>query len=1035
MNLRTRIRGLGRRWLITFSLIALALLAYLWAGYSLAPRLIRTEATHWAQQHPGVTLALGAIRVDPVHLTVSIRDIRLAERGHAIASVQRLFIGLRPLALLAGTYHISALELDAPRLDVRIGADGKTNLAALTTRARRAPSGRPPQIRIDDLRIERGALRFSDRKLSPTARESLSPITFRLVKFRSWAGRGGRFALQANSSDGTHIAWWGAVSMAPLAVRGAVSVDGEPLTGLTRFAPAHLPVTPRAGVLSLNTRYAVGEGPHGLALALSSLTLTVRALALEGGTVLHGILRAHSIHLSGAALRLSAGRAPQGRLRALSLRGIRLEGTGAARGQHASLGELSLEHVHLQWPARRIAIAALTLHGLQLPIQRERDGRLALLRLLPAHSAMHAAAPGAHAAHAALRGAPPAAPPWSVHLAQLTVSDVTLPVRDRSVTPTAHFEVRLFSLTARQLGTDLKRAVPFSLRAGIAPRAYLVLDGRIIPGRRGAALWVSLSHLPVAPFVPYLPLARTAEVHSGALGVRGFAELDRGRLMHLHGSAELSDLHLLARASGIGLFGWRALKVTGIDYQPGRLVVGDARLDAPVGRIVILPNRTLNLAALFPPAKAGAKAGAKPKPPAHAARSNVPKPAAALAVLLRRLQIVNGSIRFADESISPRFHAPINDLHGSIDNVSTARTAIARVALAGQVINRYSPVSIRGAFNPYGLGRDTDIRAGFQNIQLPIFDPYADRYAGYAIAQGILSAQFRYRIDNGRLNADHRIEVDQLQWGGASASHDRVGWPIRLATALLKDRNGVIRIHLPVTGSLNDPDFHIASIVWMMLLHLLEKAALAPFDLIGQLFAGAAQAQYVAFRPGSAALPHAAGPSLAALAQALAARPALNVDIPAGPGGPADAVALKNERIEALALTHVHRTPPGGFPALPAPEQRRLLVALYRTRLHRRPVYPTPPVPSPAASPPAKTSAPAERLARMHRQIRWLRAQLRPTVHLAPGALVALGLARAQIVQNALLAHGTVSPKRVFLTTEQSGQPSNGRVRLQLRLR
>ena len=1028
MNLRERIHRLGRRWLITFSLIALALLAYLWAGYSLAPRLIRTEATHWAQQHPGVTLALGAIRVDPVHLTVSIRDIRLSERGHAIASVQRLFIGLRPLALLAGTYHISALELDAPRLDVRIGADGKTNLAALTTHAHRAPSGRPPQIRIDDLRIERGALRFSDRKLSPTARESLSPITFRLVHFRSWAGRGGRFALQANSSDGTHIAWWGAVSMAPLAVRGGVSVDGEPLTGLTRFAPAHLPVTPRAGVLSLNTRYTVGEGPHGLALALSSLALTVRALALEGGAVLNGILRAHSIHLSGAALRLSAGRAPQGRLRALSLRGLRLEGTGAARGQHASLGELSLEHVHLQWPARRIEIAALALHGLQLPIQRERDGRLALLRLLPAHSAMHAAAP---VTHAALRGAPPAAPPWSVHLAQLTVSDVTLPVRDRSVTPTAHFEVRLFSLTARQLGTDLKRPVPFSLRAGIAPRAYLVLDGRIIPGRRGAALWVSLSHLPVAPFAPYLPLARTAEVHSGALGVRGFAELDRGRLMRLHGSAELSDLHLLARASGIGLFGWRALKVTGIDYRPGRLIVGDARLDAPVGRIVILPNRTLNLAALFPPAKAGAK----PKPPAPSARSNVPKPAAALAVLLRRLQIVNGSIRFADESISPRFHAPINDLHGSIDNVSTARTAIARVALAGQVINRYSPVSIRGAFNPYGLGRETDIRAGFQNIQLPIFDPYSDRYAGYAIAQGILSAQFRYRIDNGRLDADHRIVVDQLQWGGASASHDRVGWPIRLATALLKDRNGVIRIHLPVTGSLNDPDFHIASIVWTMLLHLLEKAALAPFDLIGQLFAGAAQAQYVAFRPGSAALPHAAGPSLAALSQALAARPALNVDIPAGPGGPADAVALKNERIEALALAHVHRVPSGGFPELPAPEQRRLLAALYRTRLHRRPVYPTPPVPSPAASPPAKTSAPAQRLARMHRQILWLRAQLRPTVHLAPGALVALGLARAQIVQNALLAHGTVSPKRVFLTTEQSGQPSNGRVRLQLRLR
>jgi len=1014
MNVWSSLRRLGRRWLITFSVIALALLGYLWAGYALAPRLIRSEAMRWAHQHPGVTLSLGAIRVDPVHLTVSIHHLRLQTQGRPIAAVRRLFIGFKPLALLAGTYHIGTLELDAPRLDVLIGADGKSNLAALVSHAPPASSGPPPQIRIDDLRIEQGALHFSDRRRSPTARESLTPITFRLVHFRSWAGGHGQFALNADSSDGTHIAWWGDVSMSPLTVRGGVSVNNEPLTGLTRFAPAHLPVTPRAGALSLNTRYTVGEGPHGIAVALSNLVMTVRALALDGGTALHGIVQAHTVHLTGGALKLTAGAPPQGRLSALIVHGVRLEGTGAARGQRASLGTLSLEHVQLQWPSHRIAIGALGLQGLRLPIQRERDGRLALLSLLPARPA--ARAPAA-------RSAPPVAPPWSVRLARLTVRDVALPIRDRSVTPAAHFEVRLYSLTARTLGTDLNTPVPFSLRAGIAPRAYLALNGRVIPGRRSAAVWVSLSRLPLAPFVPYLPLAHTAEVHSGSLGVRGFAELSGGRLVHLRGGAELSDLQLLARASGIGLFGWRQLSVTGIDYRPARLVIGAARLDAPLGRIVILPNRTLNLAALFLPAKAGAAPQQPAPPPAHAA------PHPALAVLLRQLQIVNGSIRFADESIEPHFHAPINDLHGSIANISTAHDAIARVALAGQVINRYSPVSIRGAFNPYGLGRDTDIRAGFENIQLPIFDPYSDRYAGYAIAKGILSAHFRYRIDNRRLNADHRIVVEQLQWGGASASHARVGWPIRLATALLKDRNGVIRIHLPVTGSLNNPDFHIASIVWTMLWHLLEKAALAPFDLIGKLFTGAAQAQYIAFRPGSAALPRGAGPSLAALSRALAARPALRVDIPAGPASAEDARALENRQIEALALTRLHRAPPGGFAALPVSEQHRALAALFRARLHRSPVYPVP-----AAATAVKTSAAAQRLARMNRQIRWLRAQLRPTVHLAPGALAALGLARAQVVQNALLAHGTLSPKRVFLTTQQSGAPWHERVRLQLRL-
>ena len=49
-------------------------------------------------------------------------------------------------------------------------------------------------------------------------------------------------------------------------------------------------------------------------------------------------------------------------------------------------------------------------------------------------------------------------------------------------------------------------------------------------------------------------------------------------------------------------------------------------------------------------------------------------------------------------------------------------------------------------------------------------------------------------------------------------------------------------------------------------------------------------------------------------------------------------------------------------------------------------------------------------------------------------ALVALGLARAQTVQTALLAHGALGPKRVFISTEKSGEPWHGHIRLKLRL-
>lgn len=1026
------IRPLGRRWVIALAAAVLLFLGYLWAGYVLAPRLIRSEAMRWAQARPGVALRLGPIKVDPLHITVSVRDIRLSAQGRPLASLQRLFVGLAPLGLLGGTYHITQLDLDAPQLHVLIGAHGKLNLAALSAPAGHTASGPMPHIRIDALRIEQGRLSVTDLGRSPAARETLAPITLSLVNFRSWGRSGGRFAFQATSGDGARIAWWGQMSVTPFASSGTLSLTGARLTTLARFLPAQLPMRPRAGRISVSAEYTADEGAHGFGLRVTDLGASASALALEGGSHLHGTVRIAKVRAAGGKLRLAAGGAADASLATLTVQHVLLSGTGAARGQTVSLGTLSLEGTRLEMGSHRIAVGTLALAGLQLPVRRGRSGRLALLRFLP--NAMH---PQARPAR------PPATPKWSMRLGELEVRDATVPVTDRAVAPAAHFEIRLYSLTARTLSTHLGRPVPFTLRAGIAPRGYLSLSGRVTPGRDSAAVWLSVAHLPLRPFVPYLPLARTAEVQSGTLGVRGFADIVAARLLRVTGRTDVRNLELLDRATGTGLFGWQALSVSGISYQPERLVIRDARLTAPSGMIVILPNRTLNLAALVPPRPQAAEAR-KSAPPAHApAKPQAP----ALAALLKRLDIVDGSITFADESIEPHFHAPVEGLHGTIMNVSTSKRSIARIKLAGQVINPYSPVAVNGSFNPYGLGSDTDIRASFDNIQLPIFDPYSDRYAGYAIAKGILSAHFRYRINDRNLNADHHIVVEQLQWGGPSGSKQTVGWPIRLATALLKDRSGVIRINLPVTGSLNDPDFHIASIVWMMLVHLLEKAALAPFDLIGKLFAGAAQAQYISFRPGSAALPHGAAGSLAALAQALTKRPALAVDIPAGPAGAEDAVALEDNRIDALALARIHAAPASSFATLSLRERLRALTSLYRARLAKRPVFPQhlPSAPAPAATPgppaaaaPAKSAAPAappsKRLERERGEIQWLREQLRPTARPGPGALAALGLARAQNVQVALLAHGVLGPKRVFITTKEAGEPWHGRIRLKLRL-
>ena len=78
--------------------------------------------------------------------------------------------------------------------------------------------------------------------------------------------------------------------------------------------------------------------------------------------------------------------------------------------------------------------------------------------------------------------------------------------------------------------------------------------------------------------------------------------------------------------------------------------------------------------------------------------------------------------------------------------------------------------------------------------------------------------------------------------------------PLKLAVALLKDRNGVIDIDLPMTGSLDDPKFRMGPLIWKAFVGLLTKAATAPFALLGSLFGGGEEMNLIEFEPGSAAL-------------------------------------------------------------------------------------------------------------------------------------------------------------------------------------
>jgi hypothetical protein len=133
--------------------------------------------------------------------------------------------------------------------------------------------------------------------------------------------------------------------------------------------------------------------------------------------------------------------------------------------------------------------------------------------------------------------------------------------------------------------------------------------------------------------------------------------------------------------------------------------------------------------------------------------------------------------------------------------------------------------------------------------------------------------------------------------------------PVRLATALLADSNGVIDIDLPVSGSINDPQFRLGPVIFKALGNLIVKAITAPFSLLaGALGGSGEEMNTVAFAPGSAELSPQAREGLDKIAKALESRPALKMTVVGRASMEAEHDALKRARLMRMLRAEKRRT-------------------------------------------------------------------------------------------------------------------------------
>lgn len=629
----------------------------------------------------------------------------------------------------------------------------------------------------------------------------------------------------------------------------------------------------------------------------------------------------------------------------------------------------------------------------------------------------------------------PKGPDWSVQVGKLGLTESALHLTDLTSPKPIKLDVEPFELTLEHAGTDPAQQLGFAIGGGFNRKGRFSFAGTLLPKDVTGDIRIDTDGLDLSAFEPYVTTSLNARILSALLTAKGRLQLRndaQGRRVNFSGDATLARVRLLDKLSDDDFVHWAALSASRIEVdlpkaKPPRIDIGAIALSGFYARMIVTADGKLNLTDVLrsedqaatsltrvegvTPGEAPApNLSAKPKDKPVASTSTAP---ATPPPELRFGQVIlqGGRINYTDLFIKPNFTANLTDIGGKVGAFGSVDPTPAEINLAGK-LDTTAPITISGKLNPVAPRAFIDLSAKAEGVELTHLTAYATKYAGYPIDKGLLNVDLHYRLNDGKLSADNHLFIDQLTFGDHVDSETATKLPVTLAVALLKNARGEIDVNIPVSGSLDDPQFSLGGVVFKAFMNVIISAATSPFRLLGSLFGSDEELSFVEFDPGRSALTPTATQRLESLGKALTDRPGLKLDISGRVDPETDTPGLREvrlaERIEAARRKDTAGK--GGDADHPDEAQAPLDPSSEDYAKYLEVVYKSADFPKPKNALGFTKGLPPDEMTKL----------LLANISITDADLEALADRRAEAVREALSA--TISPSRLFIEPSKSGR-------------
>lgn len=507
--------------------------------------------------------------------------------------------------------------------------------------------------------------------------------------------------------------------------------------------------------------------------------------------------------------------------------------------------------------------------------------------------------------------------PWTVQVKSIKLEQSALQYEDLNLSETPPMVIDQLEIKVNDIDLEGIKPLKLSIKARINERGKLKVDGNFAWAPLNTDLMLDLDSVNLVPLQGWAGDKLNALITGGDVSFLGNVKAQQNPELkfHVSGDAKLYNLHIFDEKNAIDLLNWKKLDITALKVvnSPMRIDMNTVTFSDFYARAILLPTGKLNLAEIVNLDKnidadvdsTDNRNAVKVKVTTTEKHSKNPQvnPEKETVIHIDKVLLQRGNINFHDRFIKPNYHANLTGLSGQIGPLSPGKFGLIDVKGA---IDKTAPLDIKGKIEPFSDEFFLDLTAKIKEIDLPPFSPYSGKYIGYAIEKGKLSADVTYHVEKGTLTADNKIFLDQFTLGEKIPSENAVSLPLDLAISLLKNRKGEINLHLPLEGTINDPEFNVGGLIFDAFVNLMTKAVTSPFTLIASMFEGGEELSTVAFTPGFADINEEAAKRLKSLSEIMDEKSELKLEIT----GYADAeqdhdglkLALLQDKVKAQKL-------------------------------------------------------------------------------------------------------------------------------------